>query len=496
MQPSQRAALRIAVVYAAVAMAWILLSDSLVSLFPHPADTVLQTGKGLLFVLVTTVTLFFLVLHSARELSQASNHAASAERMLEQVVQTVPVGVVVVDGEGGITFLNATSGEFFGCDPIRSVGMAFEATCFPDHPGATELLGEIYRTGGADGIDIPATAGRAQRILSARAAELDPAVPGTGWILAFTDMSGPHLTHLRLQRLVNGHRFLTDAAVAMSKAVTPADLLRDQCALAVRSGGYTGAWAAVRKTGSHALTDLGVTGLDSQTGDVSLHLTELLDQDGSHLVERFASGEPHVINDLARDPADPFSAFAEAGAGSMALIVLSQGEGAVAAIALLHRDAGHFDADQVALVRTLRGALKFALEKLSLDARRLDAEEALVNSERRFRQLFERAAQPMWVFDHETLVFLAVNDAAIRKYGYSRDEFLGMTAADIRPSGEIARLHVSVTSTDDGTDDVGIWRHVDSSGRVFPVHIYPHTVDWNGRVADLIIAIEAAETDR
>ena len=41
---------------------------------------------------------------------------------------------------------------------------------------------------------------------------------------------------------------------------------------------------------------------------------------------------------------------------------------------------------------------------------------------------------PMWVFDAETLAFLAVNDAAVRHYGYSREEFLGMTIRDIRPA--------------------------------------------------------------
>ena len=41
---------------------------------------------------------------------------------------------------------------------------------------------------------------------------------------------------------------------------------------------------------------------------------------------------------------------------------------------------------------------------------------------------------PMWTFDRDTLRFVAVNDAAVRHYGYTRDEFLAMTLADIRPS--------------------------------------------------------------
>ena len=53
---------------------------------------------------------------------------------------------------------------------------------------------------------------------------------------------------------------------------------------------------------------------------------------------------------------------------------------------------------------------------------------------------FARNATPMWVFDISTLVFSAVNDAAVRHYGYSRKEFLSMTILDIRPGKDIPSL--------------------------------------------------------
>ena len=52
--------------------------------------------------------------------------------------------------------------------------------------------------------------------------------------------------------------------------------------------------------------------------------------------------------------------------------------------------------------------------------------------EGRYRMLFERSPLPMWVVDIATRRFLAVNDAALRLYEYSREEFLAMTAHDIR----------------------------------------------------------------
>ena len=50
-----------------------------------------------------------------------------------------------------------------------------------------------------------------------------------------------------------------------------------------------------------------------------------------------------------------------------------------------------------------------------------------------YRVLFENNPHPMWIFDMETLQFLAVNDAAIARYGYTEEEFRGMTLRDIRP---------------------------------------------------------------
>jgi len=62
------------------------------------------------------------------------------------------------------------------------------------------------------------------------------------------------------------------------------------------------------------------------------------------------------------------------------------------------------------------------------------------SSEDQYRLLFEGNPNPMWVYDEETLRFLAVNEAAVRVYGYSREEFLAKTIVEIRPPEERERL--------------------------------------------------------
>ncbi len=61
--------------------------------------------------------------------------------------------------------------------------------------------------------------------------------------------------------------------------------------------------------------------------------------------------------------------------------------------------------------------------------------DAAPSVDERYRLLFEANPLPLWVYDLETLRILDVNEVACRKYGYSRDEFLGLTIRDIRPHG-------------------------------------------------------------
>ncbi|MBI5013902.1 MAG: PAS domain S-box protein [Deltaproteobacteria bacterium] len=121
-------------------------------------------------------------------------------------------------------------------------------------------------------------------------------------------------------------------------------------------------------------------------------------------------------------------------------------------------------------------------------------EQGLRAGEARYRQLFEANPHPMWVYDLETLAFLAVNDAAVRKYGYSRDEFLGMTIADIRPPEDVPALRRNVARVSEGLDEAGVWRHVKKDGTVLGVEIVSHTLSWEGCRAELVLAHDV--TDR
>jgi len=100
---------------------------------------------------------------------------------------------------------------------------------------------------------------------------------------------------------------------------------------------------------------------------------------------------------------------------------------------------------------------------------RKHAEEKLQQSEARYRELFEANPHPMWVYDMQTLSFLAVNDSAVAHYGYSREEFLAMTIRDIRPPEELPKLLENFLRVKGGVDKAGVWAHCKKDGsRISP----------------------------
>jgi len=145
----------------------------------------------------------------------------------------------------------------------------------------------------------------------------------------------------------------------------------------------------------------------------------------------------------------------------------------------------------LALLQTFMGLLAAtALVLAALMTERKAAEDALSVSEAHYRLLFERNPAPLWVYDVETLAFLAVNEAAVRHYGYSREEFLGLTLEHIRPAEDVPRLRHQVAKLEEGFVEAGEWRHRKKDGTIIDVDITRHTLTFAGRPAALAMALD------
>lgn len=102
--------------------------------------------------------------------------------------------------------------------------------------------------------------------------------------------------------------------------------------------------------------------------------------------------------------------------------------------------------------------------------------------------LFDNHPLPIWVHDFKSLAFLAVNRAAVSKYGYTRQQFLNMTIVDIQAPGEMSALEKDSAKKDLFLQQVGEWRHCAKNGEVFPVHLDSSLFHYAGRQAVLVIA--------
>ena len=124
-----------------------------------------------------------------------------------------------------------------------------------------------------------------------------------------------------------------------------------------------------------------------------------------------------------------------------------------------------------------------------------EARNLLIKSEKQYRNLFENNPMPMWVIAIDTFQFLDVNEAATLHYGYSREEFLSMTAVDIRPEEE-KELYKNADhskSAYPANYNWGSWRHLKKDGTLIYVEIIVHDIIFDGKKARLILSNDITE---
>ncbi len=143
---------------------------------------------------------------------------------------------------------------------------------------------------------------------------------------------------------------------------------------------------------------------------------------------------------------------------------------------LLSRGQGLFD--------TNGALLKLSGIILDVTAAHL-ANQSLSESEARYRDMFEANPSPMWVLNAETFGFLAVNEAALDVYGYSREQFLAMTLNEVQQVDEVAPF---ARALHEGRVGRRFWRHRKAGGGQIWVEVSAHEIHYGSHRAVVMLS--------
>jgi PAS domain S-box-containing protein len=121
------------------------------------------------------------------------------------------------------------------------------------------------------------------------------------------------------------------------------------------------------------------------------------------------------------------------------------------------------------------------------------ADRRLRESEERYRRLFDTSPLPIWVFDVNTLAFLAVNDAALSVYGYSKEEFMKLTLPELRLPEDRPALLEAVKEDASKEFFTRYSRHQRKNGTLMDMEIRAHQIEFAGQQARMVIAMDITE---
>ena len=120
-------------------------------------------------------------------------------------------------------------------------------------------------------------------------------------------------------------------------------------------------------------------------------------------------------------------------------------------------------------------------------------EKSLIESESTFKTLFFKNPNPMWVYDTQTLYFLAVNDAAVQFYGYTHDEFFRMTVRQIRPHGDVNDFLEAIRSNTLDSYKQKIRKHIKKDGSFVYVRLTSSSLNFRGHTSRMVMANDISD---
>ncbi len=152
---------------------------------------------------------------------------------------------------------------------------------------------------------------------------------------------------------------------------------------------------------------------------------------------------------------------------------------------LLEKPFGHVEMKQMAVALSEKWRVTgeaqsyFTNLEALIHSRTAALEQSLARvqmSENLYRLLFDSNPTPILTYDDATLAFVSVNDAAVRHYGYSKQEFLALTMRDLAAPEELAAFIAKLSAGGAEGKNSSVWRHRTRCGKWSEMEIISHHI--------------------
>jgi diguanylate cyclase (GGDEF)-like protein/PAS domain S-box-containing protein len=318
----------------------------------------------------------------------------------------------------------------------------------------------------------------------------------TGFAKVTRDITLRKQNELRIEHLNRLYATLSQINETLVRVKDKERLFPSICRVAVESGKFGLAWIGVLDPASGVVTpasEYGEVAVSLPFASINIEEAPFRSDIIGTVVE---TGKVVACKNIQTDPAmQQWRAMAIAnGFHSAASVPIRQGDAIVALLNLFSSDMEMFtDEEEINLLKEIGTDVSFALDMLHLAALQRQTEASLMQSEQRFRDMFEGHSAIMLVIDPETGFILEANKAAIAFYGWSIDDMRKLRIQDINTLSP-EEIQTAIEQTKSGEKNYFLFRHRRADGSIRDIEAYSRTIVTDGRASLYIIVHDV--TDR
>jgi len=312
------------------------------------------------------------------------------------------------------------------------------------------------------------------------------------------DISQRKRAEAELQRVHRAMRVLSASNQALVRSADEQALFRAICGAATAAGGYPLAWIGFAEDDPRkSIRIAAAAGRNVEYLD-SIQITWADEPSGRRPVGTcIRTGQVSVFNDLEVNPDFELwrqKAF-QYGYRAAISLPLTNDDSVIGALTIMAAEADAFRREEVALLEELAGDLSYGIGSHRRRLSQARTEDALLECALELRTLFDAANDAIFIIDLQGR-FLESNPLACRRLGYTRDELLRMSVADIDSPASISKRPGWLNQVLESGRALFETVHVAKSGAELPVEINSCLFEYRGAPAVLCIARDISERKR